>query len=221
MQQGRPDERKADQLRAITHENGLLSRADGSTRYSQGKTSVMVAVFGPMQVPGRKEKPDRATVEVIFKSASGSSLHDESDLANLIRQSIETVIISTLHPRTLLRVVIQELHDDGALLAASINGTCLALIDAAVPCNSMLAAVQMMHNKEGHLLLDPSQKEELAAESQVTMVFQSTSDGLVATETSGVLTDEQFLACLESGKKATNTVLSFFTASLSKTMLAQ
>ncbi len=47
----RSDNRTApNQLRAMSAECSLLSRADGSVRYSQGKTSLLVAVYGPLQV---------------------------------------------------------------------------------------------------------------------------------------------------------------------------
>ncbi len=44
---------KSNQLRAMSAECGLLSRADGSVRYAQAKSSVLVAVYGPLQVTHR------------------------------------------------------------------------------------------------------------------------------------------------------------------------
>lgn len=52
-------------------ERGLLQRADGSARWSQDKTSVLAAVYGPRSTFGRKEDSERAVVEVIFKPHAG------------------------------------------------------------------------------------------------------------------------------------------------------
>jgi len=57
--------------RTLLCERGLLQRADGSARWSQDKTSVLAAVYGPRTTLGRKEDSEQAVVEVIFKPKSG------------------------------------------------------------------------------------------------------------------------------------------------------
>ena len=47
------------QLKAMKAELGLLSRADGSARVSQGGTAVLCAVYAPAEVKTSKELPDR------------------------------------------------------------------------------------------------------------------------------------------------------------------
>ena len=51
---------------------GNLSRSDGSAIISKEDTTVQVAVFGPGDVALHKELPDRATVDILLKSASRS-----------------------------------------------------------------------------------------------------------------------------------------------------
>jgi exosome complex component RRP46 len=63
----RRDGRESNQLRPVTSESGLLNKADGSAQYSIGATSVIAAVYGPMEVKQRDEILDRATVQVTFK----------------------------------------------------------------------------------------------------------------------------------------------------------
>ena len=67
MAMARADGRDELQLRALGCETALLHRADGSAKYWQGNTCVLVSVNGPMEVPMRQEKSDRATIQVIFK----------------------------------------------------------------------------------------------------------------------------------------------------------
>ena len=89
----REDGRQPAQLRGITSEQGVLNRADGSARLSQGQllfyliplaacndsdwlriaqSSVLVAVYGPSEAKQiRKEHLDRAHIDVVFKPMSG------------------------------------------------------------------------------------------------------------------------------------------------------
>ena len=48
-----------------------MQRADGSAKWSQDKTIVLAAVYGPRSTLGRKEDPEQTVVEVIFKPKSG------------------------------------------------------------------------------------------------------------------------------------------------------
>ena len=69
---GRQDGRSDDQLRALSAEQGILARADGSAKFNQGKTSVIAAVHGPMQPKfSRNEKDFGAAIEVVFKPHKG------------------------------------------------------------------------------------------------------------------------------------------------------
>ncbi len=46
-------------LRSLKGEVGLLKRADGSARLSQGGTRVICAVYGPAEVKINKEQSDQ------------------------------------------------------------------------------------------------------------------------------------------------------------------
>ena len=61
---------------------GNLTRADGSAIVSKGDTTIQVGLFGPSDLPMHKELPDKATVDVVLKSASRSK---ESELKMLNR----------------------------------------------------------------------------------------------------------------------------------------
>jgi hypothetical protein len=48
---------------------------DGSVRYAQGNTEILIGVVGPVQpIQSKQEKADKACVEVTFKSRSGQSM---------------------------------------------------------------------------------------------------------------------------------------------------
>ena len=57
--------------RTLLCERGLLQRADGSARWSQSNSNILAAVYGPRATVSRKEDPQQAVVEVVFKPKSG------------------------------------------------------------------------------------------------------------------------------------------------------
>lgn len=113
----REDQRLPNQLRALAAEPGALSRANGSARFSHDGTQVLAAVWGPGEVRRARERPDRATLEVVVRPHAGLAGPLERELEQLLLSTLAHVVLLALHPRTLISVVIQPLMDDGALLA--------------------------------------------------------------------------------------------------------
>lgn len=55
---------------------------------------------------------------------------------------VDAVCLSTLHPRTAIRVVVQQVgQDDGSLFSVIVNACCLALMDAGVQLSSLFLGV--------------------------------------------------------------------------------
>ena len=59
--------------RTLRCEAGLLTRADGSAKWTQGSTEVLVGVYGPRQGAAFLEDAERATIAVAFEPKSGFS----------------------------------------------------------------------------------------------------------------------------------------------------
>ena len=129
----RTDQRSNNQLRLLSGEPGVLSRADGSARFSHDKTEVLVAVYAPAEVKRARERLDAATIEVIVRPRAGLPGPVERELEQLLISTLEPCLITALHPRTAVSIVVQITHDDGGLLSAALNGTCVALMHAGVP----------------------------------------------------------------------------------------
>merc|ERR1712212_451024 len=109
----------------------------------------------------------------------------------IIRNSIDSSVIGSLYPRTSINVIIQEVQGNGStggsILAASINASCLALLDGGVPMRSMFAAVSCaclkrddsQEQAEGdeeerlEVIVDPTEEQELGAKSVLTFAFES------------------------------------------------
>lgn len=210
MKRARKDKRAAEAMRKIECSRGVLSRADGSVRFNQGRNSLIVAAFGPIKVPRRKEKLEEATVQVEFKPASGAQTKKHKQLELLVHDAIANAVLSSLHPCTLIKVVIQVVEADGSLLAASINASCLALIDAGVQMSGVVSAAAVaVDQKSERLLLDPTQEEEDLAGSLVTAGFGSGSGDLVVCDTLGMLDMDTFSSAVRLAAKAAKRVEAF------------
>jgi exosome complex component RRP46 len=80
----------------------------------------------------------------------------------ILSQILEPVIVSAQMPRCAIELEVQVVQDDGGLLAAAVNAACLALLDAGVPCQAMIACVSIGVHADGSLVIDPDAKEEQA-----------------------------------------------------------
>ena len=64
------------------------------------------------------------------------------------------------YPRTCIQIIVQVIHDDGSLLAAALNSSATALLDASISMSSMFAAATVALAKPICLLVDPQKQEE-------------------------------------------------------------
>lgn len=167
----RVDGRLAAQLRPFTAEPAALARADGSCRFCHGSTEVLVAAYGPCEAKRARELTDRAVLDVIVRPLSGLPGPLEREAEQLLSQTLSHLVLTALHPRTAISIVVQILAEDGALLAAALHGACIALAHAGVPMRGLLGACTISLLPEGTALLDPSAEEERDAAATVTTAF--------------------------------------------------
>lgn len=67
-----------------------------------------------------------------------------------MRAAVDAVILSSLHPRTTIQIVVQVVQDDGSLLSTAVNAATLALLDAGIALKSVVVAASggLLHNEE-------------------------------------------------------------------------
>ncbi|XP_025908531.1 exosome complex component RRP46-like, partial [Nothoprocta perdicaria] len=104
-------------LRPFSCEQGLLSRPDGSAAFVQGDTSVLAGLYGPGEVKGSRELPDRAALEVLLRPKVGLPGVLERSREQLLRRVCRTALLGALHPRTGVTLVLQVLGDAGSAMA--------------------------------------------------------------------------------------------------------
>ena len=220
----RGDGRSPSQLRPLSFELSLLHRADGSVRYTQGHTTLLVAVYGPTLASSREERSDSAVLSFTFSSLSSShsltTLH--ASAAYHLREAFEPIVLTSLHPRQRISVHVQVVNDDGGLLACAVNACQLALMDAGVQCREMLAAVEIRLRKEDTqggkevLLLDPTLEETRTYPNAVTLAFPHLSQGVVLSTCEGDVEEAAYLTAFDTAKRAAGHLTHFMRQSLTK-----
>ncbi|XP_041363339.1 exosome complex component RRP46-like [Gigantopelta aegis] len=206
------------ELRPLTCDLGCLSRPDGSATLTQGDTSVTAAVYGPTEVKIAKELIDKSYVEVVYKQKSGLPSCAEKFNERIIRNTCQTAILASLHPRTAINITIQELQNSGSLLSCCINAACLCLLDCSISMGCMVAAVCVGIDGEGGVIVDPNDKQEKDCSTYVTFVFESKKKEIVSVSMEGSCSSEQFKTCLSVGRSASEKIFKFYRDSIEKKM---
>ena len=102
-----------------------------------------------------------------------------------------------MYPRTQITITIQELHDDGCLLSACINATTLALTNAGIPMNSLIASCSVVliedkDKKESNLHIYNTKEEEQNARARFSITYDKSLKGPITTHTVGPFSQEEF-----------------------------
>ena len=131
-------------------------------------------------------------------------------------------------------IVIQIIYDAGSLLSACINGTCLALLNAGIVMNSLIASSSCailesdesaeMNVDENQpttggnaILTDCTTAQEQKARCVLTFAFDRTLKGVVTSVTRGKFTPKEYFDCLDVAKEECNhTVLGYFRTAMTE-----
>jgi polyribonucleotide nucleotidyltransferase len=160
----RVDGRRADEVRAITIDVGVLPRAHGSALFTRGQTQALVSVtlgtandvqrLDTIDEAGEATKsfmlhynfPPFSTGEV--RPVRGTSRR-EIGHGNLAERALQGVLPPFEQFPYTIRVVSDILESNGSSSMASVCGGSLALFDAGVPMSASVAGVAMGLIKEG------------------------------------------------------------------------
>ncbi|CAH9074250.1 unnamed protein product [Cuscuta europaea] len=224
MEIDRADGRTANQLRQLACSRGILNRAHGSASWSQGETQVLAAVYGPKAGTKKNENPEKACIEVIWKPKTGQIGKQEKENEMIVKRTVQSICLLSVHPNTTTSVIIQVVNDDGALLPCAINAACAALVDAGIPLKHLAVAICCCLTESKNVLLDPNTSEEKQMKASVYLVFPNSLHsilpkeessqmtgggepleyGIITSVTHGTLKVEDYLRCLKRGRAASS-----------------
>lgn len=219
MEVDRADGRKPDQMRPLSCSRNVLDRAHGSARWSQGDTIVLAAVYGPKAGTRKGENPEKASIDVVWKPKTGQIGKPEKENEMILRRTLQSICLLTIHPNTTTSVIVQVVADDGALLPCAINASCAALVDAGVPLKHLAVAISCGLTESGSLILDPTLVEEQKLQAFAYLVFPNAplsvlpktpsvgeddpvEHGVITSVTHGAMSVRDYFNCLGGGRAA-------------------
>ncbi len=196
----RLDGRKADELRPLKLQVGVLSNADGSAYIEHGKNKILAAAFGPKEMhPKHLALPDRMVLRCRYHMApfsvqerkSPAPSRREVELSKVIRESLEPSVFLEYYPRTGVDVFIEVLQADGGTRCASITAASLALADAGIPMRDLVVACAA-GKVDNTVVLDLMDTEDKVGSADVPLALMPNLNAVTLLQMDGILTPEEF-----------------------------
>ncbi|XP_017471256.1 PREDICTED: exosome complex component RRP46 [Rhagoletis zephyria] len=197
-------------LRPINCELNPLTRPDASALFTQGDTCVLCSMLGPVEVRSQNLNIEKAHVECIYRPKAGIPTIEDKLRESIIRDTCESALLTTLHPRTTISIQIQELDNRCGLEACAINGACLALLIGGVPMKFTIAAVHCIVDKDDKVVLDPDHCKAIGKRAAFIFVFDSLEKHLVTVHTSGRFRMSQFNDAECISRAASQIIFNFY-----------
>ena len=219
----RLDGRRADEIRPMKIEIGVLSRADGSCYLEWGRNKILVGVFGPREAhPRRSQRADTAVIRYKYNMAS-FSVEDRArpgpsrrsiEISKVSREAFEPVIMAELFPKTAIDIFVEVLQADAGTRTAAINASSIALADAGIPMKGLITSCAF-GKVDGQIVLDLNKEEDNYGEADFPVAM--TQDGeITLLQMDGHLTPEEIKKGLELVKKGCKEILEIQQAVLRK-----
>lgn len=219
----RLDGRRADQLRPVKIEVGVLARADGSCYIEMGGNKVIAAVYGPREVhPRHLQEATRAIVRYRYNMAS-FSVEDRKrpgpdrrsqELSKVSREALEPVILTNFFPRSVIDVFIEVLQADAGTRTAGINAAAVALADAGIPMKSMISSCAAGKVADT-IVLDPMKEEDNFGQADLPIAMTPSGD-ITLLQMDGDLTRDEFKKAVEMAMLGAKSIYELQRAALVK-----
>ena len=196
----RLDGRKADELRPVKLQVGILPNADGSAYVEHGKNKILVGVFGPREMhPKHLSLSDRMVIRCRYHMApfsvqerkSPAPSRREVELSKVIRESLEPSVFVDLYPRTGIDVFIEVLQADGGTRCAAITAASLAIADAGIPLRDLVVACAA-GKIDDTVVLDLYDAEDKLGMADVPVAYMPNLNAVTLLQMDGVLAPEEF-----------------------------
>lgn len=219
----RLDGRALDEIRPMTIEIGVLSRADGSCYLEWGKNKILAAVYGPRELhPRRLQKPDEAIIRYRYNMAA-FSVEDRArpgpsrrsvEISKVSRDAFAPVIMTKYYPNTAIDIFTEILQADAGTRTAAINAAAVALADAGIPMKGLVSACAV-GKVDGKLVLDLNKDEDNYGDADLPIAMTQNGE-ITLLQMDGHLTQEEFKQAIELSSKGCKEILEIQQAALKK-----
>jgi exosome complex component RRP41 len=196
----RGDGRKADELRPLKLQVGVLPNADGSAYIEHGKNKILAAAFGPREMhPKHLAQADRMVLRCRYHMApfsvqerkSPAPSRREVELSKVIKESLEPALFLELYPRTGVDVFVEVLQADGGTRCAAITAAALAIADSGVPMRDLVVACAA-GKVEDTVVLDLYDAEDKLGSADVPVAYMPNLNAITLLQMDGILAPDEF-----------------------------
>ena len=201
----RIDGRRADELRPIRIEAGVLKRADGSAYVEMGKNKILAAVYGPREChPRHLQNPTRAIVQCNYNMLS-FSVDDRKrpgpdrrsvEISKILSEALEHVVFLEQFPRTSIDVYIVVLQANAGTRCAGLTAASVALADAGIPMRDLVPACAAGKVADT-IVLDLNKEEDNFGQADVPLAYLPRTGEILLLQMDGHMTQEEFDRAIE------------------------
>ena len=206
----RLDGRKADEVRPIKIEVGVVGRAAGSCYLEWGQNKIVAAVYGPREaLPKHIQNPYKSLVRYVYRMAS-FSVPDrknpkpgrrEIDISKVSGEALESAIFLENFPNMTIDVLVEILDSNAGTRVAALSAASVALVDAGIPMRDIVCACGV-GKAGGHLLADLDKEEEDAPDAvDIPMAILPSTEEIVLLQMDGLLQKKEWDQLVELGIK--------------------
>ncbi|HTD81294.1 MAG TPA: exosome complex exonuclease Rrp41 [Thermoplasmata archaeon] len=210
----RLDGRRADELRPIKIEAGVLKKADGSAYLEWGNNKVLAAVYGPREAhPRHLQDPAKALVQCRYNMAPFSVTDRKRpgpdrrsvEISKVISEAFSAVVFVEQFPRTSVDVFIEVLQADAGTRCAGLTAASVALADAGIPMRDLVTSCAS-GKIGGVVALDLNKDEDNFGEADCPMAIVPRTGEIVLLQMDGHLTADEFAQAMELSIGATKQI---------------
>ncbi len=204
----RLDGRKADELRPIRIEAGVLRRADGSAYVEMGKNKILAAVYGPREChPRHLQDPTRAIVQCHYNMLS-FSVDDRKrpgpdrrsvEISKIVGEALEYSIFLEQFPRTSIDVYIAVLQANAGTRCAGLTAASVAVADAGIPMRDLIPACAAGKVADT-VVLDLNKEEDNFGDADLPLAYIPRTGEVLLLQMDGHLTQAEFNRAIELAK---------------------
>ena len=201
----RLDGRRADELRPIRIEAGVLKKADGSAYIEWGNNKVLAAVYGPREAhPRHLQNPTKALVQCRYNMAPFSVTDRKRpgpdrrsvEISKVISEAFASVVFVEQFPRTSVDIYIEVLQADAGTRCAGLTAASVALADAGIPMRDLVTSCAS-GKIGGVVALDLNKDEDNFGDADCPMAIVPRTGEIVLLQMDGHLSVEEFEKAME------------------------
>ncbi|PIU63180.1 exosome complex exonuclease Rrp41 [archaeon CG07_land_8_20_14_0_80_38_8] len=210
---GRFDKRKADELRPIKMEVGVLPNCTGSARVKAGKTTAIAGVYGPKEVrPKHLQLNDKLLIRCYYDLIS-FSVTDRArprpsrrsrELGLVIKNALEKSIFVEDYPKSMLEVFVEITEADAGSRCAAITAASLAVADAGIQMRDFVPAVAA-GKIDDLICLDLTKEEEDVHDgggaTDIPVAYIPSIDEVTLLQLDGKISSKELIEAIKLGIK--------------------